>query len=416
MSPNKTLLMLAVLFGGGFIVSLFSQKVLESGVDSDVVSAISIVGGLGVLAILWMMMRPEHRAIQKATQPFGNYRSWTWRMLLMVGGLVGGGWFLVWVLQRVGAGPGVIRIAIPLLLLPICVRFMMRTVRKDAADFFGSPDEEIFEEGGGTLLSEEILVYRPDDPFEPEFYEILSATGSQVGTLAKSAGDDHAFVASDHETARLIVAVNKRRGRWYGTISDGSGSPVGTMSQRPRAIAAPLRVLFVIAAITLAGLLVAPFFLSRETLAQPATPTLVFVGLGALILTPVLGMLIWGRRYIPVFAFSCVDGTSGRLVPSPTEEFAFHFDLLGPGDALLARISRIWEEGLPRRFSADGAVFVHMSSAIGTYPRLLALAAPVVVASTQPPVPGYAQAMGREAMDNWKQGLEDAKLRNERDD
>jgi hypothetical protein len=83
--------------------------------------------------------------------------------------------------------------------------------------------------------------------------------------------------------------------------------------------------------VVLVALFAAPFMLSGDALNEPAPAPFVYVGMAALVLTPILGISLFARRYVPDFSFSRIDGTAGRFVPGPTEEVVLHVEMVTEG-------------------------------------------------------------------------------------
>jgi hypothetical protein len=156
--------------------------------------------------------------------------------------------------------------------------------------------------------------------------------------------------------------------------------------------------------VVLVAVFAAPFMLSGDVLNEPAPAPLVYVGMAALVLTPILGISLFARRYVPAFRFSCIDGTTGRFVPGPTEEVVLHVEMVTEEGRRLARASQVWEEGLPRRLFADASMVVRVGSAAGNDARVMALTVPVIVGLLQPPAPGAARTMGQRVLTAWKAG------------
>jgi hypothetical protein len=290
--------------------------------------------------------------------------------------------------------------------IPIVMWLSDRALRSDAGRFVREvASRETWAEGGNTLLSEAILGFHADDPFEPRRYDVVDPHGEIVGSIDATARStsEYTFVARDAGGIGFTVSARRLRGRWSATVSDGRGNQVGNLVQASR----PLHKLYVAgfaaAIVVLALVLAAPFVLSGDAVNDPAPAPLVYVGTVALVLAPVLGISLFTHRHVVAFRFICTDGTVGRFVPGPTEEVALHLDMVGEDGRCLARASRVWEEGLPRRLFAGASMVVRVDPEANTRARMIALAAPVVVGLVQPPGTGAARA-GERVMNAWEAG------------
>jgi hypothetical protein len=315
-------------------------------------------------------------------------------------------WGVATLLNRSGASPGAIRWIVPVLCVPIVMWVITRAIQTDADRFFREEaPPETWAEGGNTLLSEAILGFRPDDPFKPGRYDVVDAHGKTVGSidLVAASSSESTFIARDPRGTQLTISARRLRGRWSAAVSDGGGRPVGALVQAPRPLHKLYVAGFVTAIVVLVALFAAPFMLSGDALNEPAPAPLVYVGMAALVLTPILGISLFARRYVPDFRFSCIDGTAGRFVPGPTEEVVLHVEMVTEEGSCVARASRVWEEGLPRRLFADASMVVRVGSAAGNDARVMALTVPVIVGLLQPPAPGSAND-GPEGADGMEGG------------
>lgn len=406
MAPHKVLLMFAVLFGGGMALGWALQMALESGASPGVMQWLSVAGVVALLVVLWRVGASARRAIAAAT-PKG-YGARTPRAIVLGCVLVvAAAWGTATLLNLLGASLQAIRWLVPAVCVPIVLWLMSRAVRTDADRFFrDDAPPQTWAEGGNTLLDEAILGFCPDDPFEPRRYDVADAHGNIVGSVDRAAGSpgETTFIARDARGTQFTISARKLNGRWSATVSDDGGRPVGSFVQALRPLHGLYVAGFLTAVAVLVALFAAPFVLSGDAVNEPAPAPLVYVGMAALVLTPVLAISLFARRYVPAFRFGCIDGTAGRLVPGPTEEVALYVEMVTDDGRALARASRVWEEGLPRRLFADAGMVVDVAAAASDDARMVALATPAIVGLIQPPASGAARTMGNRVRGAWKAG------------
>ncbi|MDQ4028989.1 MAG: hypothetical protein M3214_13215 [Actinomycetota bacterium] len=264
MAPHKVLLMFAVLFGGGMALGWALQMALESGAGPGVMQWLSVAGVVALLVVLWRVGASDRRAIAAATPK--DYGARTPRAIVLGCVLVvAAAWGTATLLNLLGATLEAMGWLAPAVCVPIVLWLMSRAVRTDA-DRFSRDDAppQTWAEGGSTLLDEAILVFGPDDPFEPRRYDVADAHGNIVGSIDRAAGSpgETTFIARDARGTQFTISARKLNGRWSATVSDDGGRPVGSLVQALRPLHGLYVAGFVTAIVVLVALFAAPFVLS----------------------------------------------------------------------------------------------------------------------------------------------------------